>query len=285
MRNARMLGRFLSRLIKPLMNQRGAVGDEPPADGIARDENGFIPGTTFRTVEELAKGFQETKADHGRISNEYGNLKKDHDGLKSQAQTLAETLKETLGKGKQEPAAQGTDYDKEISAIVDQMSKLDPMTDNYQGQLAKFVAQANALTADKVKNAVLGEAGKLFQKELQDRDIKMSQKEFLKANPTFNTPEMQARINDFLSKDTTGMHDKMSAFFALEKESLAAENDQIKQTNAEMQKALDLQKGKESTGKVIVKGQSPGQVTNKPILTGKDRDAAMAAALAKVNGG
>lgn len=253
-------------------------------DGIERDENGFIPGTTFKTVEELAKGFQETKADHGRISNEYGNLKKEHDGLKSQAQTMAETLKETLNKGK-EPLAKGAvDYDAEIANVNAQIEKLDPMKVNYQAELAKLIMKSNSLTADKVKNSVIGEAGKLFQDELKNRDIQASQQQFLDANPTFNTPEMQDRIKGFLSKDRTGMHDKMSAFFALKAEDEAAERTRLNTENEEMKKALELQKGKDATGKVIVKGGSPDQTTKQPKLTGKDRDAAMMDALRKVRG-
>jgi len=265
------------------MNQRGEVGaGEPPADGIARDENGFIPGTTFKTVEELAKGFQETKSEHGRISNEYGNLKKDHDGLKSQAQTLAETLKETLGKGKEEPVAKGIDYDSEIQNVISQVENLDPMKENFQSELAKLMLKSNQLTAERTKTTVLKSAGELFQKELQDRDIKTSQKEFLKANPTFNTPEMQKRINDYIANDPTGMHDKMSAFAEIKASDAEVRATALEQTNAEMQKVLDLQAGKDKTGKVIVKGQSPGQITKQPILTSKERDDAMADALAKL---
>jgi hypothetical protein len=272
------VGRFLLRLIKPLMNQRGEVGAPEPIT-VQLDENGFIPGTNYKSMDEFVKGHGELKGKFDAQGNELGQVR-------GQAQTLAETLKETLSK--KEPEAKqtdGVDYDAEIANVNAQIEKLDPMGDNYQGSLAKLMSKSNQLTAEKVKNTVLGEAGKLFQKELQDRDIKTSQKEFLKANPTFNTPEMQKRISDYIANDPTGMHDKMSAFFALEKEDIAAQAKTLSDQNAEMMKALELQKGKDSTGKVIVKGQSLGQVTKQPILTGKDRDAAMAEALAKVNGG
>lgn len=275
---------FLGRLIRPLMNQRGEVGDSTPADGIARDENGFIPGTTFKTVEDLVKGFQETKSEHGRIANEYGNLRKDHDGLKSQAQTLAETLKETLSKSKQADTPATTDFDKEIIAAQNELKKLDPMDDKFAEKQADLVGRITDLKADRVKQSVLGEAGKLFQEELKNRDVQSAQKSFLDANPSFNTPETQSRIKDFLAKDKTGMHDSMSAFFALQAQDHATDRERLAKENEEMQKALDLQKGKESTGKVIVKGQNPGQVTNQPKLQGKDLDNAMAAALAKARG-
>ncbi len=279
MENAKMnvMG-FLGRLIRPLMNERGEVDVTPAGDppAVPLDENGFIPGTTFKTVEELVKGFQETKADHGRISNELGQVR-------GQAQTLAETLKETLTKSKQaEPAAKGTDFDTEINAAQNALKKLDPMADDFAAQQAELVGKITDLKAEKVKKTVLSEAGKLFQQELKDRDSKTAEKTFLDQNPTFNTPEMQAKIKDFIAKDRTGLHDDMSAYFALQAQEVAVDRERLAKQNEEMQKALDLQKGKDSTGKVFAKGDSPGQQTNQPKLEGKDRDAAMLAALNKV---
>jgi hypothetical protein len=69
----------------------------------------------------------------------------------------------------------------------------------------------------------------------------------------------------------------MSAYFQIQKDDLAAEN-------AEMKKTLELVKGKENTGKVVVKGQT-GQPQTKPQkATGKDLDAGMAAVLAAQRG-
>jgi hypothetical protein len=78
------------------------------------------------------------------------------------------------------------------------------------------------------------------------------------------------------------MHDPMSAFFQLQRDDVAVENQRITAENAEMKKILDLQKGKDETGKVIVKGQSPQQVTKHQKVTGKDLDAGMAEVLAKM---
>jgi hypothetical protein len=276
MENAKMnvMG-FWGRLIRPLMNERGEVGaGEPPA--IPLDENGFIPGTTYKSLDDLVKGHGELKTRFDAQGNEIGQLR-------GQAQTLAETLKETLTKSKQaEPAAKGTDFDTEINAAQNALKKLDPMSDNFTEQQAELVGKITDLKSEKVKTSVLSEAGKLFQQELKDRDVKTAEKTFLEQNPTFNTPEMQGKIKDFLAKDKTGMHDNMSAYFALQAQEVAVDRERLAKQNEEMQKALDLQKGKDSTGKVIVKGQSPGQPTNQPKLEGKDRDAAMLAALDKV---
>lgn len=254
-----------------------------------QSEDKGIAGTGFKTPEELAAAFVKEQAQRTNLEKKLGEQGNELGQIRNQAQTLAETLKETLTKEKSQPGygkekAEGIDYDSEIANVNAQIEKLDPLSEKYQGELAKLMSKSNQLTAEKVKNTVLGEAGKLFQKELQERDIKTSQREFLKANPTFNTPEMQQRINDFIANDSTGMHDKMSAFAEIKATDAEARAAALEQKNAEMMEALKLQAGRDKTGTVIIKGQSPGQTTNKTILTGKERDAAMAEALAKLSG-
>lgn len=246
-------------------------------DGIARDENGFIPGTTYKNVQDLIKGHSELKSKFDAQGNEIGQLR-------GQAQTLAETLKETLTKGKEAPKQAGPDYDKELMTAQAELKKLDPMSDDFTEKQADLISRITDMKAAKVKDSVLKTASELFQNELKSRDAQMLQKQFLDQNPSFNTPEMQARIQDFLTKDKTGMHDNMSAYFALQAQDVATEREQIAKENEEMRKALNLQKGKDSTGKVIVKGQSPGQTTNFKKATGKDLDAGMMEALMKARG-
>ena len=246
-------------------------------DGIARDENGFIPGTSYKNVQDLMKGHSELKSKFDAQGNEIGQLR-------GQAQTLAETLKETLTKGKEAPKQAGPDYDKELMTAQAELKKLDPMSDDFTEKQADLISRITDMKAAKVKDSVLKTAGELFQNELKSRDAQMSQKQFLDQNPSFNTPEMQARIQDFLTKDKTGMHDNMSAYFALQAQDVATEREQIAKENEEMRKALNLQKGKDSTGKVIVKGQSPGQTTNFKKATGKDLDSGMMEALMKARG-
>jgi small-conductance mechanosensitive channel len=247
---------------------------EENANNVELDENGFIPGTSYKSVQDLIKGHGELKGKFDAQGNEIGRLK-------GQAQTLAETLKETLTRGKQQEPAEvaGPDYDKELMTAQAELKKLDPMSDDFTEKQADLIARITDAKTSKVKDTVLKTAGELFQKELKSRDAKMSQKQFLDENPTFNTPEMQSRIQDFLTKDKTGMHDNMSAYFALQRTDLLAEREAISKENEEMRKALNLQKGKDSTGKVIVKGQSPGQTTNFKKATGKDLDNGMMEAL------
>lgn len=65
----------------------------------------------------------------------------------------------------------------------------------------------------------------------------------------------------------------------IQRDEIAVETKRLMDENTEYKKRLNLAKGTEETGKVIVKGQSPGQSTQQPKATGKDLDAGMAAAL------
>lgn len=248
------------------MGEQAAVNN----DGTNAEPTG-LEGTPFKSGEEAAKGYLNLKALHDAQANELGTLRKF-------AETVAPIVQAHMSKTEAPAAApQGPDYETEIAAVQEKIQKLDPMADDYQKTLADLVAKSNKLVATAQHEKTLSTAKELFKKELSDRDAKAAKAEFHKNNPSFGTPEMQARIQAFLSNDKTGMHDPMSAFFQIQKDDLAAEN-------AEMKKVLELVKGKENTGKVVVKGQG-GQPSTKPAkATGKDLDAGMAAALAAARG-
>jgi len=240
-------------------------------DGGNAAEPTGLEGTPFKSGEEAAKGYMNLKALHDAQANELGTLRKF-------AETVAPIVQQHMSKSEAPAAApQGPDYDTEIAGVQKQIQELDPMADNYQKELAGLLATSNKLVAKAQHEKTLMTAQELFKKELSDRDAKTARAEFNKNNPSFGTPDMQARIKDFLASDKTGMHDAMSAYFQIQKDDLAAEN-------AEMKKTLELVKGKENTGKVVVKGQA-GQPPTKPQkATGKDLDAGMAAVLAAQRG-
>lgn len=274
--------KVLCWFLKPLTNERGSVGDppaEPAPNAIELDENGFIPGTSYKSVADLVKGHGELKGKLDSQGNELGALRKF-------AETVEPIVKGALNK-KEAPAAAapaGPDYDTQIAEVQSQIQALDPMADNYQKTLADLVAKSNLLVAKAQHEKTLNAAGEMFKKELSERDSKAAKDAFLRDNPSFSTPEMQARINDFLAKDRTGMEDPFSAFRKIQADDAQIEADRLAAENAEMKKVLELAKGKETTGKVVVKGQTPTQPTKQPKATGKDLDAGMAAVLANMRG-
>lgn len=249
---------------------------ENPVEG-----EGFIPGTTFKTPEELAKGYLELKSLNDRQGNELGQIRKDHDSLRGQTETLATILKENLLKNQPTPAAEKpVDYDSEITAVEKQIQELDPMDAKYQTTLASLVGKSNKLSAAAQHEKTLSAAGELMKKELSDRDVKAVQEAFYRENPEFNTPEMQAKIKEYIAKDRTGMSDPLSAFREIQRDTIAIEAKRLADENAEYKRLLDLNKGKDDVGKVVVKNQPSGQPVVKPSkVVGKDLDAGMMAVL------
>lgn len=244
-----------------------------------------IGGTGFKTPEELATGYLNLQKKLGEQGNELGTLRKDHDGLRSQAEVLAMTLKEQLGKNSQPtPKAEvPIDYGKEMATAKAELKGLDNVSEDYSSKQAELVDRIATLAAAAQHEKTLGAAGKLFKDELSNRDVKVAQQRFYDENPTFNEPEMQAKIKEYIAKDRTGMSDPLSAFYQIQRDEVAIETKRLSDENAEYKKRLNLAKGTEETGKVIVKGQSPGQSTHQPKATGKDLDAGMMAALKAQN--
>lgn len=264
------------------------VGTEVEADAGAGVGDGFIPGTTFKTPEELARGYSELKSLHDRQANELGQIRKDHDGLKSQAETLATILKENLtkGQGVVSPANADkiVDYAKEMTGVEEQIQALDPMSPDYQRSLAALVAKSNRLSALDQHQKTLSAAGEMMRKELGDRDVKAAHETFRRENPDFDTPEMQTKIQDYISKDKTGMSDPLSAFREIQRDQATAEVARLLKENTEYKKLVDLNKGKDEAGKVVVKAQGTGLPPVKTSkATGKDLDAGMANVLKSLN--
>lgn len=247
-------------------------------------EDGFIPGTTYKSVDELLKGHQALKEKFDSQGNELGEVRKAHEGLKSQAETLATVLKEQLNKGTIAEPTKTIDYGAELVNIEKQIQELDPMAADYQRTLASLVAKSNKISALDQHEKTLSAAGELMRKELTERDVKLAQETFYRENPTFNTPEMQAKIREYIARDKTGMSDPLSAFREIQRDEIAAEAKRLAEENAEFKRLIDLNKGKTEAGTVVVKTQGSGQQTEtKSKVTGKDLDMGMLSILKSMN--
>jgi chromosome segregation ATPase len=260
----------------------GSEANKGTGQGTGEDKG--IAGTSFKTPEDLAAAYQNLEKKLGEQGNELGTLRKEKESLSGQAQTLAETLKEHLTKANAvaAPADKAVDYGAEIQSAKAELKKLDPMEAEYASKQAELVDKIANLAALGQHAKTLDAAGNMFKKELDQRDAKAAQDAFYRENPTFNTPETQAKIRQYIANDKTGMHDPMSAFFQIERDEAAAKAAGLAKENDEYKKLVELAKGKDEAGKVIVAGQGTGQQqTKQPKVTGKDLDAGMLEALNK----
>ena len=254
-----------------------------PGAGAGAGEGGeeFIAGTPFKTVDELAKGYSNLKTLSDTQGNELGTLRKSHDGLKTQTETLMSLLKEVKGQpAKVETPVTKPDYDTEIAAIETQIKGLDPLAPDYQANLSTLLGKSTRLATKAAEDRALSAAGELFKQELTERDIKSAQAQFFQNNQDFNTPDMQARIQDSITKDKTGMTDALSAYREIQRDDALARLQAAELENAEYKRLIDLNKGREEAGKVVVKTQTTPQPPTPPQkAVGKDLDAGMMAAL------
>lgn len=281
MEKSSVLKNAVMGFFKPLMNQRGLIGE---AEGNEGNDGGndadspVIPGTTYKSIEEAAKGIENLNQVLSKQGNELGTLRKQNDVL---MKTLEQKNSEPPKAAVEQP--KGTDYSAQKATVQKEIDDLDPMADGYQKTLSGLIGKISNITAAEQHEKTLGAASSIFKKELDERDIKATHKAFLDANPTFNTPEVQARIKEYLANDKTGMSDPLVAFREIQRDDIAVEAKRLADENAEMKKVLDLQKGKDATGKVITKGAQSAQVTKPQKATGAALDQGMKEALNKAN--
>lgn len=249
-----------------------------------------IAGTSFKTIEELAAAYQGKSQEHQNLEKKLGEQGSELGKLRGQAETLATILKENLTKGKQSETPKTplpVDYDAEVKATKKELQGLDPMDDQFNTKHADLVDKLAKIAALSQHEKTLGMASEMLKKELGERDVRAAQKAFFDANPTFNAPEMQAKIQEYIAKDTTGMSDSLSAFREIERDEAIVRATEMEKENAEYKKLIELNKGKLESGKVITSGEGISQQKTKPLkVTGKDLDAGMMAALntARVGG-
>jgi len=249
-----------------------------------------IGGTEFQTPEELAAAFLQEKGQRGNLEKKLGEQGSELGSLRKQSEMLMQTLNSLASKGGEQQSPkepqQQTDYEKEQALIEKQISELDPADETYQPKLSKLIRQSNSMTAQAQHEKTLNAASQVFKKELDERDVKATQKMFLEKNPDFNLPEMQMRIKDSLANDQTGMLDSLSAFYQIQRDDAASAVKAGEAEKADLMKRLNIIEGRNNTGTVLTKGMNSadGQGKPKTRLSGKEADEGALAALRAARG-
>lgn len=253
------------------------------------DEKKGIAGTEYETPEELASALLKEREQRINLERKFGEQGSELGNLRKQTQTLAETLKEVMTSEKNKDNVKNNrqvnnedDYSTQMSEIEKQITELDPADEKYQVKLAQLVQKSNRIQHEKTLSA----ASQIFKQELDERDIKSTQRAFLEANPTFNTPEIQTRIKDMMANDKTGILDPVAAFFQIQRDDAMLAARTASEQIAEITKRLELAEGKGKTGTVMIKGQSTVQKTSTPEkrLSGKEADEGALAVLEGISG-
>jgi len=227
-----------------------------------------------------------TWRDRAAAEEGLGNMQKVMDSqgnelgsLRQQAQMMQQQLDNMQVPADEPEKPAGPDYGKKNAEIQKEMSALDSDDPGYQADLGKLIMASNQLAAQKAAQDALGMAQQEFAKVLDERDMQSTHKDFYRDNPEFNTPEMKMAIQEFLTQDTTGMHDDLSAYFAVKDQVSAGALEEAQTRIADYERRLSLKAGEEETGQVITSGQSLQQKTKQPKATGADLDKGMMEAL------
>jgi hypothetical protein len=227
---------------------------------------------SWKTKEAAEEGFGNMKKLLDQQGNELGTLRKQADFFQKQMSSMQGQQQQA--QQPQEP--QGPDYSKELKAVEKQMQELDPDEPDYNREFAKLFAQSNQIVAQSATQQALSAAQEEFKRALDERDVQAMHKDFYKDNPDFNTPDMQMRIQEYLGQDQTGMSDPVVAYREIQRDDAMAKIAEYEQAIAEKDRLLSLKKGEESTGKVVTKGQSTQQQTQKQSKArGADLDKGM----------
>ena len=249
--------------------QDPAVNPESTNDG-ANDEP-YIPGTSWKTKDEAAKGIANQKEFIDKQGNEIGQLRSQVQEAQKAIEQMQKSQTDT------QAAASKTDYDAELNTIYEQMEQLDDMDDNYKKDMMALTRKANQLSQKAAEERAANKAAEQFQKTLDERDQQQAYQQFYDANPDFTDPQMQQRIQDHLAKDKTGLEDAMTAFRTIQRDDAAARVAELEKEVAEKNRLLEIKEGAAGTEKVMTKGQSNAEAarTKQPKLSGADLDAEM----------
>ena len=249
------------------------------------DENGA--GDNFlgswKTKEDAEEGLKNLQGKLSEQGNETGMLRKQFE----ESQMLLSDLQAKIEAGektsKQETSSLEEDtIRKEQEKIDKKIEELDPVEEGYTPKLIALIRKSNALAAERQHAKTLAAATEKFKSELDERDVRSAHQLFEKENPDFKTPEMQARIREYIANDKTGMSDALVAYREIQRDEAARKAKELADQNEELMKRLNLKKGTDETGTVILKSQGTQGQTTQPKTTGAARNAGMQAALDKM---
>jgi len=275
---------------KGKVDDKGSAGNADAGDAGTGGEGGGKAEEPYlgdwKTKEDAADGLKNLQT---KLS-EQGSKANALQAQVEESQTLMQEMQAKLQDAEKAKETNAADHESKTIAgeqakIAQQIADLDPVDEGYSKNLMSLMNKSNALAAKKQHQATLAAATETFRKELDERDIRSTHQAFYAANPEFNTPEMQARIKEYIRNDNTGMTDPLVAFREIQRDDATAKMKELSDQNAEMQKLLDLKEGTGKTGTVIKEGQgSQGQQTKQPKTTGAERNQGMQAVLDKMKG-
>jgi hypothetical protein len=253
--------------------------DDNKSDEGNTGENFLGSWKSKEDAEEGLKNLQGKMSDQG---NEAGQLRKQ---VEAGEIRLGE-MQATIDAGEKASQQKASDLEAEgiqgeQAKISKEIENLDPVDEGYTKKLTALIGKSNAIAAKGQHQKTLSAATEAFRSELDERDVRSAHQSFDGANPDFRTPEMQQRIKEYIANDKTGMSDALVAFREIQRDDLASNNKELSEQNEELMNRLNLKKGTDETGTVILKSQGIQDPKPQTKTTGAARNAGMQAVLDK----
>lgn len=242
-------------------------------EGNASKEENYLGNWKDKETAEAGLANMQGKMDE--IGNEVGTLRQQS----ARDAGVIETLKsQNVNPPAQEAIA--PDLSKELQEVQTKMLSLDAVDENYTADMVALMNQQSALSAQIQHEKTLAVATERFSEELSRRDVESTTKDFKKENSSFDTPEMQAKIQEYIAADKTGMVDSLVAFREIQRDEAIEHGKALSEENEKLKNLANLKQGTDETGNVFTgSGQSP-QKSQKTTRTNAERDEAMMAAVA-----
>jgi len=238
---------------------------------------------SWSTREDAEAGLSNLQTKLSEQGGEVSTLRAENDDFAARMDEMQASLDASKSAGEQ--AAQNKELEgiqSEQANINKQIKDLDPVEEGYTPKLMALISKSNSITAKEQQQKTLEAATNAFRSELDQRDIRSAHNAFDSANPDFKTPEMQQRIKQYIANDKTGMSDALVAYREIQRDDVSAKAKELSIQNEELMKRLNLKKGTDETGTVIMKDQGGLESKPKTKTFGADRDAGMQAALDKL---
>ena len=253
-------------------------------DDSGNDEGNFLG--SWKTKEDAEEGLGNLQGKLSEQGSEVGVLRKQNDDNVLRIDEMQATIDAGTKAGEQEAQNKEAEGIKgEQAKISKQIEDLDPVDEGYTKKLSTLIGKSNSLAAQGQHKKTLEAATAAFTQELDKRDVSSAHQSFDGANPDFKTPEMQQRIKERIASDSTGMTDALVAYREIQRDDQATKNGELTTQNEELMKRLNLKKGTDETGTVILKDQGGMDPKPKTKTSGAERNKGMQGALDKLKEG
>jgi len=237
-----------------------------------------IPGTTYKTIEEAAKGISELKAFNDKQGNELGTTKAQLEQANQSIAAMSPSAKAEAEAKAAEKAAATPDYEGQLAEIDTAIEKLDVDDPTYTKDVNALNRQARTIERERAKTETQVAMNSQFEKHLKSQNAATSETNWRAANPAFDAPEMQEAINQHMANDTFGIQDPVLAYREIQLAEAQKQSAALAEQNEEFRVRLKLKSGEEKVGVVTTENGGTPAVTKPAKVTGEELDAGMSAA-------